>query len=88
MHQKRLGTTELNRTISSFTTVHQWCTGAGFWSPIRSDIKNFLDLDWISFPLQQDSEQSYPNEKSCGHAKNLLWNNSCIRENYDISKSY
>ena len=67
---------------------HPWCTGSGFWSPIRPVINNFLDLDWISFPFQPDSEPDYPNEKNCGHAKNLIWNNRCIRENYGISKSY
>jgi len=27
----------------------QWSTGSGFWSPIRLDIRNILDLDWILF---------------------------------------
>jgi len=71
-----------------FFTWSQWCTGSGFWSPIRPVINNFLDLDWISFPFQPDSEPDYPNEKNCGHAKNLIWNNRCIRQNYGISKSY
>jgi len=44
--------------------LHQWCTGSGFWSPIRPDISNFLDLDWISFPFQLDPEPDYPNEKT------------------------
>jgi len=39
----------------------QWCTGSGFWSPIRPDIENCLDLDWISFPFQTDPEPDYPN---------------------------
>jgi len=33
--------------------IYQWCTGSGFWSPIRPDIKNFwiwngLDIASIS----------------------------------------
>jgi len=24
---------------------NQWCTGSGFWRPIREDIENYLD--WI-----------------------------------------
>ena len=49
---------------SSHDLVEQWCTGSGFWSPIRPDIKKFLDLDWMSFSLQPDPEPDYPNEKT------------------------
>jgi len=63
----------------------QWCTGSEFWSPIRPDIKNFLDLDWISFLLQP--EPDYPIEKSATMQKKLILTNSCIRKNYYIWKS-
>jgi len=43
-------------------------------------------LDWISFSFQPDPDN--PNEIKSGPAKILIWNNSCIRKNYDISKSY
>jgi len=49
--------------------LQQWCTGSGFWSPIRPDIKNLLDLDWISFSLHPDPEPDYPNEKTVAMQK-------------------
>jgi len=42
-------------------------------------------LDWISFPFQPDPD--YPRNKM-RPSKNSLWNNSCMRKNYDVSKSY
>jgi len=59
----------------------QWCIGSGFWSPIRPGIGNFLDLDWISFPLQLDPELDYPNEINCDHRKNFTWINSFMKKN-------
>ena len=32
---------------------------------------DFLDLVWISFSFQPDSDPDYPNEIKCGPAKNL-----------------
>ena len=49
---------------------------------------DFFGLDWISFSFQQDSDPDYPNEIKSGRAKILVWNNSCMRKNYDLSKSY
>jgi len=69
-------------------TAVQWSIGSGFWSPIRPDIWIFLDLDWISFSFQADSDSDYPNEIKSSRAKILVWNNSCIRKNYVHSKSY
>jgi len=69
--------------------MDQWCTGSGFWSPIRPDIGNLLDLDWISFSLQPDPD--YPNEINCDHRKNLKWFkwiNSFMKKKYTISKWY
>jgi len=45
-------------------------------------------LDWISLSFQPDSDPDYPIETKSGHAKLLVWNNSCMRKNYDLSKSY
>jgi len=61
-----------------------------FWSSICPDIRKFFGfaLDWISFFIQPVPEPDYPNKINCGHAKKLIWNYSCIRKNYDISKSY
>ena len=53
-------------------TVHsslQWCTGSGFWIPIRRILSLFLELDIVS--LSTTSGSDYPNEMKCGHAKNL-----------------
>ena len=61
-----------------------WCTGSGFWSPIRPDFGNCLD--WISFPLQPDPEPDYPNEINGDHGKNLKWINSFMKKKYTISK--
>ena len=43
---------------------------------LESNPAGYLDfvgfgLDWISFPFQPDPYSDYPNEKICGHAKNL-----------------
>jgi len=59
---------------------YQWCTGSGFWSLIRPDIGNILDLDWISFPPQPDPD--FPNEINCDHRKNLKWINSFMKKKY------
>ena len=66
--------------------TYQWCTGSGFWSPIRWDIGNFLDLDWISFSLQPDPVPDSPNEIICDHRKNLKWINSFMKKKYVICK--
>jgi len=66
--------------------IDQWFTGSGIWSPIRPDIGNFLDLDWITFSLQLDLEPDYPNEINCDHRKNLKWINSFMKKKYTISK--
>jgi len=65
---------------------NQWCTGSGFWSPIHSDMGNFFDMDWISFPLQPDPGPDYPNEINCNHRKNLKWINSFMKKKCTISK--
>jgi len=49
--------------------AHQWSTGSGFRSAIWPDIYNFLDLDWISFPIQPDPQPDYPIEKTVGMQK-------------------
>jgi len=77
----------MNIPIESKTRCSAGMYRIRFWSPIRPDIKNFSDVDWVSFLIQ--TEPDYPNEINCGNAKKyLIWNTSCNRKNYDISKSY
>ena len=45
-------------------------------------------LDWILFSFQPDSDPDDPSEIKSGRAKILVWNNSRMRKNYDLSKSY
>ena len=73
-------------TIWYFCCENQWCTGSGFWSPIRRDFGNFLDLDWISFPPLPDPEPDYPNEINCDLRKILKWINSFMKKKCTISK--
>jgi len=40
------------------------CTGSGFWSSIRPDIRIFFELDWISFPFQPEQDPDYPIKKT------------------------
>ena len=72
--------------------VHQepvvYCTGSGFG--VQSG-RILLIIFWIGLDIISVSTGSgtgFSKWKNCGHAKNLIWNNSCIKEKYDISKSY
>ena len=70
--------------LGRMTDAFQWCTG----SDLESNPAGYLDffgLVWISFPFQSDSD--YPNEIKCGHARIFIRNNSCMKKNYNISKS-
>jgi len=54
----------------------------------ESNTAGYLHLDWIGYRFPFHPDPDYPNETKSGRANILGWNNSCMRANYDISKSY
>jgi len=73
---------------NTFFDSGQWCTGSLFFYSNPAGYLDFLDLDWIGylFPFNR-IRIPIIQVKKFWPCKNLLWNNSCMRKNYDLSKS-
>ena len=68
------------RLFYLWSNTNQWCTGSGFWSPIRPDIRNVLEWIGYRFPFNRIQKRIIQMKKFVPMQKNLIWNNSRIRK--------